>query len=116
MCGSFVEYDDIRRFKQEPCNGQALPFPSREAITPRAHKRVQAFRQRFDERQHLCGTQCVDNLGFSGIRLGVHEVGSNGVMEQMGVLRDNTDALMKRTQLRVTNIDVVYLDRSTLNV
>ena len=41
MGGGFVQNDDIRRFQQQPRDGQPLLFAARETIATVTHQRVQ---------------------------------------------------------------------------
>jgi len=51
---------------------------------------VISIRQRRNELMQIGIPRCLDQFFFGGIRLGIHDVGTNGIVEQECVLRHHT--------------------------
>src|SRR3546814_6842713 len=67
--------------EQEPGNGQALPFATRESVAPVPHDRVEAVRQQPDQVGDAGLLENRPDLVVGGVPLGIAEVGTDGVVE-----------------------------------
>src|SRR3546814_3671530 len=90
--------------EQEPGNGQALPFATRESVAPVPHDRVEAVRQQPDQVGDAGLLENRPDLVVGGVPLGIAEVGTDGVVEHVRVLGDIADDGLQRLQGDVADV------------
>lgn len=86
-CGRFIENDDRRIFQNRTGNRNALLFTARKRAAALADNRIVAVRKIHDEivAARLFGG--FDHFFFGGVRLSEADIGTDGVVEEIDVLK-----------------------------
>jgi len=102
--GRLVQHDHRRGLEQQPGQGQALFLPAGEPVAPVSRDRVQPARQRRDQLPDPGRLAGLDQLLFGRRRPRVQQVGPDRVVEQVGVLRHDSDHRPQRLQRQVADV------------
>jgi hypothetical protein len=102
--GRLVKHDHRRGLEQQPGQGEALLLPAGEAVAPVPHDRVQPVRQRRDRLPDPGRLAGLDQLLFGRRWPRVQQVGPDRVVEQVRVLRHDTDHRPQRLQRQVADV------------
>ena len=116
MRGGLVEDDHAGPGQQQAGDGQALPFAAGESVAALADHRVQAVGQRGEQFAQPRAVQGVDQLGIARVRGGVAQVGRDGVVEEVPVLRDDADGAAYGRERQVAHVDARQLDGARVDV
>ena len=110
MAGGFVQHQDARVFQDHARQGDALFLAAAQAVAALARHRVVALGQFGDELVDVGRPRRRFDLGLRGIRLGVGQVGADGVVEQVILLRHHADRGRKRVERQVAQVVPVDAD------
>jgi hypothetical protein len=91
MRGGFVEDEDSRVFEEDPVDGEALLFPSAEAVAPLADQGAVAVREAGDEVVDERRPDRSLDLVVGGVRRGVEQIVPNGGMKQERIREHHAD-------------------------
>ena len=85
-------------------------FAAAEPIAALAHDRIIAVAQAHDEIVNMGDSRRGFQLCLRRVRLGVKQIGADGVMEEVGLLRHHADILRHGAQAQVAQIVTVQAD------
>ena len=109
MRGGFVEDHHGRILEEDPGDGQALLFTSGQPVAALADNGVVAVGQRGDQVVDARRPAGRHQVVVGGVRAGVPQVGGDGVVEKVGVLRHHAHGAGDRGEGHVAH--VVAIDR-----
>ena len=116
MGGGLVEDHDGRVGQQQPGDGQALLLPARQPVAALPDHRLPPLGQALDQVEDPGGAAGGLDLLQGRVRLGVAQVGQDGLVEQVGVLGDQADRGPQALQLQVAHVDPVDPDGALADV
>ena len=116
VAGGLVEHDDRRVLHQHPGDGETLALAAGQAVPPLPHDRVVAVGETHDHVVDLGGAAGVDELPVGGVGPGVPEVLGHAVVEEVRVLRHDSDRPPERVEGEVADVVAVDADRSLADV
>ena len=104
--GRLVEDDDVGRLEQQPGDREPLLLAARQPVSAVAHDRVQAVGQRLD-RTAGSGPRASASMQLGLGRVGprVRQVRPDRVVEEVRVLRDDTDGVAQRVEVASRDVD-----------
>lgn len=80
--GGLVQNQDTRIFENDPGDGEALFLAAAKTITPLANDSLVTFGQAVDEVMNVGRPASRLDLGLTGLRLGVEQIGFERVVEE----------------------------------
>src|SRR5829696_6465341 len=114
--GGLLKVHDGRVGQQQPGDGQALLLPARQPVAALPDHRLPALGQALDQVQDPGRTAGGLDLLEGRVRVGVAEVGQDGLVEQVRVLGDQADRPPETLQLQVAHVDPVDPDGALADV
>mgnify|MGYP004076039147 CR=1 FL=1 len=92
MGGGFIQDQDRRVLQKGAGNRHPLALSARQAHAALADRGVPSVGQSGDERRQRGPLQRLGEVSIVRVRLGDQDIGAQGVVKQIGVLRDKRDA------------------------
>ncbi len=92
------------------------PYGGRQPVAPLTHDRVEAVGRGRDEVGEAGACQDVPELLVPGVRPAQGEIATDGVVEQVTVLRDHADRLTQRPEGQVTDVDAGEANGAAIDV
>ena len=111
-----VEHHDVGRLEEQPGQGDTLLLAAREPVAPLADDGVEAVGQLADQVPDLGLGQRVQDVGLARLGTGVHEVGPQRVVEEVGVLGHHADHVAHRGHGGVPHVDAAEAHRPRRHV
>ena len=108
--GGLVEHEDRRVPQDRPRNRHALPLAAREPVSALADDGVVPVRERCNELVDLCCPRRLLDLLVTRLRLRKAKVLAHRRMEEVGLLRDDTDGRGERLERQLADVDAVDRD------
>ena len=114
--GGFVEDEHRRVLQQYPGDGYALFLAAGELQPALAYLGIQPLRQTPDEVFQLGHAQRLPDLLFAGAGSTIGDVEADGIVEQHGILRHNTDVLAQAFLADAADVLPVDTDAAAIHV
>ena len=114
--GGLVEHDDVGRLEDEAGQGDPLLLAAGEPVAPFADQGVEPFGELGHQVAELGVRQGGEDLLLGGFGTGVHQVRSQGVVEEVRVLGHDADDVADGLHRGVADIDPVQFQGTCRHV
>ena len=108
--GGFIQHQNARVLQDDSRQCDALFFAAAQAVAAFADDGVVAVGQVHDEVVDVGSAAGGFDLGLRGVQLGILQVGADGIVEQVGLLRHHADLRGKRVEGHIAQVMPVDAD------